>query len=133
MFNTLGGRKLGGKTLNYVYSRNNPVNLKDPSGYWEIVVEVPEQGLIWWIMTKLDTGLPSSRGAGGVTAYPFIFIIPAAFPPSDIPKVMAHERVHLAQQRREGLLFLPNYLYYNRTVGYDNNPYEVEAKTISGY
>ena len=45
-----------------------------------------------------------------------------------------HEVCHIAQVKREGRLkFICKYLYYNIKYGYKNNPYEVEARKLSGY
>jgi hypothetical protein len=43
--------------------------------------------------------------------------------------LLLHELVHWSQFRREGfLLFLLNYAYQAQKVGYDKNPYEIEAR-----
>lgn len=40
-----------------------------------------------------------------------------------------HEERHIEQVKREGRLkFICKYLFYNIKYGYDNNPYEVEAR-----
>ena len=40
-----------------------------------------------------------------------------------------HEDCHKEQQRLEGFMFYPRYLWYAMTKGYDLNPYEVEARS----
>jgi len=48
-------------------------------------------------------------------------------------KLVAHEMVHIEQIEREGaLIFTLKYLWYNIKYGYDNNPYEIEAREKSG-
>jgi hypothetical protein len=43
-----------------------------------------------------------------------------------------HEEMHKRQIRRDGWFkFMTKYLWYNMTVGYDKNPYEVEAGKVS--
>lgn len=45
-----------------------------------------------------------------------------------------HEAYHIEQVKRDGRLkFVIKYLYYNLRYGYHNNPYEVEARKVSGY
>lgn len=45
-----------------------------------------------------------------------------------------HEACHIEQVRRDGRVkFVVKYLYYNLRYGYRNNPYEIEAREISGY
>lgn len=39
-----------------------------------------------------------------------------------------HESRHKRQQWDEPILFYPKYLYYNLTKGYENNPYEIDAR-----
>ena len=62
----------------------------------------------------------------GITLYPFIFYNRKHW---HIQSYMRkHEWVHIAQIRRVGWFkFYATYIYYNITLGYDNNPYEVEA------
>lgn len=45
----------------------------------------------------------------------------------DKPKLIRHERAHVRQYQREGLLFMLKYTYFDLVRGYDNNPYEIEA------
>ena len=41
--------------------------------------------------------------------------------------------VHWKQYQNEGLIdFVSNYSKYHHSVGYDKNPYEVEARLLSG-
>jgi hypothetical protein len=44
-------------------------------------------------------------------------------------ELLTHEREHINQMIREGVAkFLVKYIYYWFKVGYDNNPYELEAR-----
>ena len=43
--------------------------------------------------------------------------------------ILRHERVHMEQWRRYGLLgFLTRYLWYHFKYGYAGNPFEIEAR-----
>jgi hypothetical protein len=78
------------------------------------------------IETQLWTKL---TGYGAVTIWPFIFI-------NDKTNegLIAHEKVHLKQQLRGWLIFFYiKYFYYQWRYGYENNPYEIEAREISGH
>lgn len=44
------------------------------------------------------------------------------------PKLLRHELMHVEQFRREGLLFAVKYTWHDWFTGYDNNPYEIEAR-----
>lgn len=51
----------------------------------------------------------------------------------DHRQLRRHELVHIAQMRREGTIrFCCRYLWLCVTVGYWNNPYEIEARRIAG-
>lgn len=43
-------------------------------------------------------------------------------------KLIAHEEAHAEQWKKDPWLFHIKYLYYLFTVGYWDNPYEVEAR-----
>ena len=63
-----------------------------------------------------------------ITFWPFIIMEN----PNDL-KVFQHEMVHIKQQLRGWLIFFYiKYLYYQIRYGYDKNPYEIEAREISG-
>lgn len=48
--------------------------------------------------------------------------------------LIAHEWMHLLQQRKEGkLLFAIKYTWHNLFRGYANNPYEKEARAFQHY
>ncbi len=47
-------------------------------------------------------------------------------------QLVAHELHHNQQQFNLGPLFFPLYLYQLVTKGYQNNPYEVEARRVAG-
>ncbi len=64
----------------------------------------------------------------GLTIWPFIFMVD----PDDI-KLLKHEMVHIGQQKRGWLIgFYIKYFYYQCKYGYENNPYEIEARNVSG-
>lgn len=45
-----------------------------------------------------------------------------------------HEAIHIKQVKEHGRLkFICKYLWYNIRYGYKNNPFEVEARKLSGY
>ena len=51
----------------------------------------------------------------------------------DNPKLLAHEQVHLEQIKRDGaILWTLKTWYYALRYGYQNSPYEVEARQLSG-
>ncbi|MCH2194731.1 hypothetical protein [Kordia sp.] len=70
-------------------------------------------------------------GFNGITIPPFgIFIKESE---RDNKMLLEHERIHWMQYQREGLFpFLKNYIKQHRDKGYDNNPYEIEARLLSG-
>ncbi len=44
-------------------------------------------------------------------------------------RLLCHEKTHIKQMEREGdLMFLLKYNWYWITVGYEKNPYEIEAR-----
>lgn len=64
----------------------------------------------------------------GLAIWPFIFMVD---PTNE--KLLRHEMVHIEQQKRGWLIgFYIKYFYYQWKYGYYNNPYEVEARNISG-
>lgn len=78
----------------------------------------------------IETSIPYKiTGYRGLTLWPFIFV-------NDKTNkgLIEHEKVHIKQQQR-GLLigFYLKYLYYQIRYGYEKNPYEIEAREISGY
>ena len=78
----------------------------------------------------IETSIPYKiTGYRGLTLWPFIFV-------NDKTNkgLIEHEKVHIEQQQRGWLIgFYVKYLYYNIRHGYWDNPYEVEARKISGY
>ena len=47
-------------------------------------------------------------------------------------QMFAHEITHIKQVKKEGRLkFVIKYLWYNIRYGYDNNPYEIDARNAS--
>lgn len=69
----------------------------------------------------------AARGWGGFTLGWTIFLWR-----HDNPAVEAHERVHVAQVKRWGLLFWPAYLVCLAIYGYRRNPFEREAYGATG-
>lgn len=48
------------------------------------------------------------------------------------PRLRKHELEHVAQMEREGkLMFMIKYIYFDLTIGYNDNPYEIEARKAS--
>jgi hypothetical protein len=72
----------------------------------------------------IKPGFPIPKKYDAITLYPFIFYrSPAAF-----RRWRDHEMIHVEQIRRYGWLrFYVLYLWYNFTVGYENNLFEIEA------
>lgn len=53
--------------------------------------------------------------------------------PVEYPALMHHEAIHVDQIRRMGAWkWTLTYLWYLVTKGYDNHPYEIEAREKSG-
>lgn len=96
----------------------------------------------------VEIQLISNTKFDGMVLYPFIFIEPG-LSKAQKDKLLAHEYVHIVQQRKEGFLFLIKYPYnfmigflwylvhhndkdnalYNGWIwAYQNNPYEKEAR-----
>lgn len=49
-------------------------------------------------------------------------------------RLLSHELVHIEQIKKHGpIMFTITYLWYNIKYGYLQNPYEVEARKVSGY
>ncbi len=44
------------------------------------------------------------------------------------PHMIRHEQAHVDQWRRDPWAFHIKYLWYNCTIGYHDNPYEIEAR-----
>jgi hypothetical protein len=69
----------------------------------------------WW---------PFESWVEGVAFWPFIFMKD----PTN-KWLLEHEKTHLKQQARNLLIFFYiRYWYYNRKYGYNDNPFEVEAR-----
>lgn len=59
----------------------------------------------------------------GITLYPFIFV-----DNKNNRTLIEHELIHIRQAEKGWIVgFYLKYLYYHFTVGYKNNPYEIEA------
>lgn len=79
-------------------------------------------GFILWLLVKLGFhGWTSNWGV--------IYVQPEHI---DDQYLIAHEQAHAMQIQRDGYLWQPiKYTYYLIRYGYQNNPYEVEAREIS--
>ena len=76
------------------------------------------KGLVaWWLMRY---------GAWAITLPPFgIYILQGR----EYEWLIRHERKHEEQANRLGwVLFLVLYLWYQARYGYENNPFEIEAR-----
>lgn len=63
----------------------------------------------------------------GLTIPPFGIFIKKGLPNNE--NLVLHEMTHWQQFQRNGLLlFLVKYLLYNAKYGYDQNPFEIEAR-----
>ena len=78
----------------------------------------------------IETSIPYKiTGYRGLTLWPFIFV-----DDKTNKGLIEHEKVHIDQQQRGWLIgFYVKYLYYNIKYGYWDNPYEVEARKLSGH
>lgn len=48
-------------------------------------------------------------------------------------RLLKHEQAHIDQYKRDGLIrFMLNYVWLNIQYGYENNPYEIEARQKEG-
>lgn len=65
------------------------------------------------------------RPAAAVTLGRTILLHPAASPTS---RLVRHELAHVLQWQRAPLAFPVRYAWYHLRHGYDDNPYEVEAR-----
>ena len=82
--------------------------------------------LILWIFKKTMCS-PTSKVA---MIDPFFLKILTIGDPYITTKHYNHEACHIEQVKREGRLkFITKYLFYNIKYGYQNNPYEVEARS----
>ena len=74
--------------------------------------------------------LPILNAFAGMVLYPWIFFKGSKEEVSD--RLFRHELEHIYQVRREGWLkFHVKYFYFSIRKGYRNNPYEIEATTMS--
>ena len=83
---------------------------------------IPASGLFAWLLRGL--------GFRAITMPWAIYVLPSAM--SD-ERLIAHERIHEEQLRRDGvLLFFMRYTWWTLRHGYWMNPYEIEARERSG-
>lgn len=67
------------------------------------------------------------KSVKGIVLWPFIF-----YQGEPWLRLRRHERVHVAQMRKHGVLkFYALYLWYSIRYGYWNNPFEIEAREKS--
>ena len=75
--------------------------------------------------------VPLAFGFHGLTLYPFVLYSPSEGEirmSVDGKKLRKHEFIHVNQIQKEGYInFHKNYIYNTFKLGYDKNPYEVEA------
>ncbi|EGI72911.1 hypothetical protein PH505_bb00590 [Pseudoalteromonas distincta] len=76
-------------------------------------------GIILWAMIQL-------KWFGWTSNWGVIYLRPEQI---DNERLIAHEQVHAMQIQRDGYVWQPiKYAYYCFKYGYENNPYEVEAR-----
>lgn len=79
----------------------------------------------------IQSNLPRwlNKQADATTIWPFIFAVKKPLE----GKLLDHEMVHMRQwEKGKWFGFFFKYLYYHFRYGYENNPYEVEARKMSG-
>jgi len=82
------------------------------------------------IHSPLRIKLLGQKDTLAMTIWPFIITKEKTI--SD--RLLQHELVHIKQQKRGWLVgFYVKYFYYQWKYGYENNPYEIEAREKSGY
>lgn len=80
-----------------------------------------------WLLTYL---LTRYRYGGVTMPWGTAYILPSRITE---PGLRAHEQVHLDQiTRLGGVTWAVSYLWFNYKYGYHMNPYEVEARLLSG-
>ena len=76
-------------------------------------------GLILWYMRYF-------KFAGWTSLWDTIYVAPGYLYNN---RILKHERKHIDQMQRDGkLVYMAKYMYYLITVGYYDNPYEIEAR-----
>jgi len=87
------------------------------------------KGIYNWILIKFDKNPKNDFGAM-VTPWKTIHIMEHR---KDDAKLIEHEMVHIDQINRLGSLrWTIMYLWYQLRYGYDENPFEIEAREKSG-
>lgn len=82
----------------------------------------PAGGLLAWILRRQDFR--------AITLPWAIYVLPLAMGDA---RLIAHERVHEDQMRRDGVLrFCAQYIWWSLRHGHWMNPYEIEARERSG-
>lgn len=87
----------------------------------------PAHGIIKWFLTKFNYHAITMP-------WQTIYILPHIFETGGeiLKNLMAHEMIHIDQIRAKGAIrFTILYLWYNVTRGYQDNPFEVEARERS--
>lgn len=83
----------------------------------------PAYGYGLWLLNKLGM-------TGWCSVWGTIYIRPDQMMNHTL---IAHEQVHARQIIRDGIFMQPlKYLFYTIRYGYRNNPYEIEARRLSG-
>lgn len=87
----------------------------------------PIRRIMWKLRSRFIKGAPLIVGEAG---YNCIYLLEDYWGNKPL---IAHEKIHVEQMRREGWLkYRIKYTYYTLRYGYWNNPYEVEAYKVSG-
>lgn len=83
----------------------------------------PAPRIILWLLRRLNKWAVT-------LPWGTIYCVPEQL---DNTKLLIHEHVHLAQIERDGAVMwtLKTWYYYAR-YGYQNSPYEIDARNISG-
>lgn len=107
----------------YQPSENSPleprVRVMDLPG-----VREPDKLTIWFMERMGFVGL--------YTPFDRIYILPKMGKSKSWPVILAHEQAHALQRRRDGwFYFWPKILFDYFWHGYENSPYEVEARAAS--
>jgi len=106
------------------------VELNPARGY--VGVQVSEGG---WVARTLEA---TTGGLAGAITLPVagpsgsvVIVREELFTPEELETVTRHEEIHVTQQHMLGPLFLPLYFLGSAVHGYEDNPFEVQARSFS--